>query len=380
MIAVLTTNGGTVTHGDGAATTLLVATIRGMLVFEREDASAPWDLTRTTLEDRHVSALLYVPGAGLLFAGAHGQGSLVVSKDLGLTWEPANNGLKSTHIYTMAQQERDGKTVLFLGTEPSALYRSDDLGASWVEIPEMMTVPDQDRWTFPPPPHIAHVKNISFHPAEPETLYVCIEQGALLKTTDDGKTWNEPRSYESENDKFYHDNHRVVIRPSNPKQIFMCGGEGLHYSADAGETWVHLMTRQDLIGYPDAMFIDPRNENVLYLGGPGNAPRDWGARKSANATVLKSTDGGVTWKHMRDGLPEEIIGNIEGMGMYRWDDKIMLIAGTATGEIYATENDGESWYVVSEDVPPISKGGHYRWFLDAKERMTVEDRYGRNEH
>ncbi|MBB5420876.1 photosystem II stability/assembly factor-like uncharacterized protein [Paraburkholderia atlantica] len=380
MIAVLTTNGGTVTHGEGAATTLLVATIRGMLVFERADANAPWKLTRKALEDRHVSALLYVPKAGLLFAGAHGQGSLSVSKDLGLTWEPANNGLNSTHIYTMAQQERDGRTVLFLGTEPSALYRSDDLGATWVEIPEMMTVPDQDKWTFPPPPHIAHVKNIAFHPAEPETLYICIEQGALLKTVDDGKTWTEPRSYESENDKFYHDNHRVLIRPSNPGQMFMCGGEGLHYSADAGETWVHLMTRQDLIGYPDAMFIDPRNENVLYLGGPGNAPRDWGARKSANATVLKSTDGGVTWDHMRNGLPTEIIGNIEGMGLYHWDDKIMLIAGTATGEIYATENDGESWYAISEDVPPISKGGHYRWFLDAKERMNVEGRYGRNEH
>jgi len=380
MIAVLTTNGGTVTQGDGAATTLLVATIRGMLVFERADTCAPWKLTRKTLEDRHVSSLLYVPNAGLLFAGAHGQGSLVVSKDLGVTWEPANHGLNSTHIYTMAQQERDGKTVLFLGTEPSALYRSDDLGASWVEIPAMMTVPDQDKWTFPPPPHIAHVKNIAFHPAEPETLYICIEQGALLKTTDDGKTWTEPRSYESEHDKFYHDNHRVLIRPSNPKQMFMCGGEGLHYSADAGETWVHLMTRQDLIGYPDAMFIDPRDENVLYLGGPGNAPRDWGARKSANATVLRSADGGVSWAHMRKGLPEEVIGNIEGMGLYHWDDKIMLIAGTATGEIYATENDGESWYVVSDDVPPISKGGHYRWFLDAKERLNVEDRYGRNEH
>ena len=104
MIAVLTTNGGTVTHGDGAATTLLVATIRGMLVFERAYAGAPWNLTRKTLEDRHVSALLYVPKAGLLFAGAHGQGSLVVSKDLGLTWQPADNGLNSTHIYTMTQQ------------------------------------------------------------------------------------------------------------------------------------------------------------------------------------------------------------------------------------------------------------------------------------
>lgn len=357
---------------------LLVATLRGMHVFERGSAGESWRPTRRALEHLHVSALLYEPKSGLLFAGAHGNGGLWVSSDLGLTWAARGTGIAGGHIYTLAAQETNAGVVLYAGTEPSALYRSTDLGLSWVEIKEMMTVPGQEKWTFPPPPHVAHVKNVAFHPAEPETLYVCIEQGALLKTVDGGKTWTEPRSYESENDKFYHDNHRVLIRRSNPAQLFMCGGEGLHYSADAGETWRHLMTRADTIGYPDAMFIDPRNENTLYLGGPGNAPRDWAAKKSADATVLRSTDGGETWQAIRNGLPAEIIGNIEGMGLYHWGDRIMLIAGTATGEVYATEDEGANWYVVSDELPPVSKGGHYRWFLDVGERERVEEKMRAN--
>ncbi|QYY29488.1 glycosyl hydrolase [Cupriavidus pinatubonensis] len=374
LIAVLSCNGGTVTHGSGPATRLFVATLRGMHVFERTGQGAPWQRTRSALEDRHVSALLFEPQSGLLFAGAHGKGGMWVSRDLGVTWEPRGNGLKSEHVYTLAAQQRDGRVVLYLGTEPSALYRSDDLGENWEEVSAMLSVPDQDKWTFPPPPHVAHVKNVAFHPAQPGTLYVCIEQGALLKTTDDGATWTEPRSYESAQDKFYHDNHRVLIRPSNPAQLFMCGGEGLHYSADAGETWTHLMTRADRIGYPDAMFIDPRDENVLYLGGPGNAPRDWGSKRSADATVLRSRDGGATWQEIRNGLPAEVIGNIEGMGLYHWADQVMLLAGTATGETYASEDGGENWYTVADNLPPISKGGHYRWFLQADEREKVEDR------
>lgn len=374
MIAVLSCNGGTVTHGSGPAVQLLVATLRGMHVFERESAGKPWRHVRATLEDRHVSCLLYEPQSGLLFAGAHGKGGLVRSADLGLSWEVCSVGLGSSHIYTLAAQAREGGHIrLYLGTEPSALYYSEDLGTSWSEMTEMLAVPDQDKWTFPPPPHVAHVKNVAFHPEVPDTLYVCIEQGALLKTVDGGKTWFEQRSYESAGDKFYHDNHRVLIRRDDPARLFMCGGEGLHGSSDAGASWTHLMTRSDRIGYPDAMFIDPRNEDVLYMAGPGNAPREWAAKRSADATVMRSRDSGKTWHEMRYGFPAEVIGNIEAMGLYQWGDEIMLLAGTATGELYANE-DGECWTAVANDLPPISKGGHYRWFLKVDERERIEAR------
>ena len=45
------------------------------------------------------------------------------------------------------------------------------------------------------------------------------------------------------------------------------------------------------------------------------------------------------------------------MGLYHWDKRAMLLAGTATGEVYACEDAGEDWSVVAEQLPPISKGG-----------------------
>ena len=374
LITCLSSNGKTTTEGDGPATVLLVATIAGVHIFERAAIGATWSLRHPALTDLHISALLREPRSGLLLAGAHGDGGLWGSLDEGRTWSPRSRGLRSKHVYTLALQYRDDRAVLFAGTEPSALYRSDDLGLSWHELPALTSVPDTELWTFPPPPHIAHVKNVSFHPSEPETLYVCIEQGALLKSTDDGQSWFEESGYDSSDDKFRHDNHRVLIKPSNPSALFMCGGEGLYASNDAGRTWEHLTDRSHRVGYPDAMFIDPRDENVLYMAGPRHAPMHWGETGAADPTVMRSTDGGRHWDEIRDGLPARIVGNIEAMGLYRWSDRVMLIAGTATGEVFACENAGERWEPVAEGLPPISKGGHYRWFLSASQREAIEAR------
>jgi photosystem II stability/assembly factor-like uncharacterized protein len=374
VIVCLSCNGGTVTAGESAATVLMVATVRGVHVFERSGPQQAWLLQRQTLADFHVSALCWESRSGLLFAGTHGNGGLWVSADRGQSWSPQMDGIEHRHIYTLAVQYRGDKTVLLAGTEPATLYRSDDLGRRWRSLSSLQAVEGSESWTFPPPPHVAHVKNIAFHPAEPETLYVCIEQGALLKSVDDGRTWIEEAGYASADDFFHNDNHRVLIKPSNSQALFMCGGEGLYASTDGGGHWEHLTGRDDRVGYPDAMFIDPRAEDVLYMAGPRFPPRRWGENRVADPTVLCSPDSGRSWKEIREGLPSPIVGNIEAMGLYQWGDHVMLVAGTATGEVFACEEAGEAWQKVADDLPPISKGGHYRWFLPPGERGRIEGR------
>jgi photosystem II stability/assembly factor-like uncharacterized protein len=79
--------------------------------------------------------------------------------------------------------------------------------------------------------------------------------------------------------------------------------------------------------------------------------------------VLKSSDGGRTWRELRAGLPARITGGIEAMGRHTWQRGTMLIFATANGEIYASDDDGESWTLIAQGLAPISKGVHYRAFL-----------------
>ncbi len=375
-VAVLSPNGETIAKGDVPATTLLVATIQGVLIYERDSQGKPWHLASRALTEFAISSILHEPKSGRILAGTHGGKGLWCSDDGGSTWKQLTNGMNRPHVYMLIAQSREDGLVLFCGTEPAALYRSTDLGESWTEMPSLRDVPDTDRWTFPPPPHIAHVKHLAFHAADPKTLYICIEQGALLKTVDDGATWVELTGYENValvEEKFRRDNHRVVVKPSNPKHLLLCGGEGLFRSYDGGSTWEHLLTRQSRIGYPDAMFLDPTDENTVILGGPGHAPREWAKEKNADSTVLISKDFGTTWTEKRNGLPTPVVGNIEAMGLYQHSAGVFLSAGTATGEIFVSDNNGENWETVAVNVPPISKAGHYRWFLTDERRQQIED-------
>lgn len=375
MLTCLSPNGGDVTRAEGPALNLMVGTVRGVYAVTREMPGSAWKVTHKAMTEKQISAVLFEPQSGFLFAGVHGNGGLWWSRDGGQTWTPRMSGLDKPHVYTLAVQYRGDKTVLFAGVEPAGLYRSDDLGETWHDLPSLVKVPGVERWNFPPPPHIAHVKHIAFHPTDPAVYYVCIEQGALLKTEDDGQTWLETSTFEADDDFFRNDTHRTVVRKTNTDDVFLATGEGLYRSLDAGKTWDHITFRSDRIGYPDVLFLDPRDDNVIYLGGAGAAPREW--RKmtppKSNAGLIRSTDNGRTWLELTQGLPDPVVGNIEAMTMHHWADQVTFFAGTATGEVFVSEDAGSSWNVLAKDLPPISKAGHYRWFLTAEQRAIVED-------
>lgn len=373
MYTCLSPNGSQLTSATGRLDTLLVATLTGALRLERAAPGQPWTLTGRMLGDFQISALLHEPRSGRLFAGTHGNKGFWASDDDGRTWRQLKNGLTSDHVYTIAVQYRGDRTVLFVGTEPAMLFRSDDLGESFTELPAMKDVPDTDKWRFPPPPHIAHVKQVCFHPTKPETYFVCIEQGALLKTIDDGKSWVELHGYEQPDMdiKFRHDAHRVVQPLDRPSDVYFCAGEGLYVSHDEGATWLQLQSRFDRIGYPDALFLDPRDQRTLYMGGAGEAPEEWRNTRNALAGVIRTRDGGRTWDELKNGLPAPVRGNIEAVAHHHAGDYLAIVAGTATGEVYLSDDAGESWSCIASGLPPISKAGHYRWFLSEEERAKV---------
>jgi photosystem II stability/assembly factor-like uncharacterized protein len=360
MTVCLSPNGPTVTQLRAAPTRLVVATIEGVGVFERVHARGPWTGVARALRESHVSSLAWEPDRGGLFAGAH-SGGLYFSADGGVGWERRSRGLAAEHVFCVATAKAATGTAIYAGTEPVSLFRSLDEGRSWVDLAAIRAVPGQDKWWFPPPPHTAHLKSLAFDERDPCTFYACIEQGALLKTTDGGESWRELDSYYRPDDPWYRDIHRVVPMPRDPDELFMTSGMGLYHSRDAGERWEKLSGTDFRLGYPDHFVVSPDDDNVLFMSGATQDPSRWRTSHMAGGTVMKSTDRGRTWKLADNGLPVSGRVNIEAMCMAVWPGGWSLFAANTDGEVYESDDGAGSWRLAARGLAPVSKVGHYKF-------------------
>jgi hypothetical protein len=359
MIACLSPNGQNVRHGGVPPTRLLVATIRGISVLEGERQGAPWSDRGRTLDGRHGSSLMLEPRQGGVFAGMH-DGGLSFSADGGETWTSRANGVTIEHVFSLGFAHHDEATVLYAGTEPASLFRSDDYGESWTELPGIKESEGRELWRFPGPPHLAHVKMMAIDPRDPATVYAAVEQGALLKTTDGGATWRELDSYSKPTDWTYRDIHQVVIHPENSAEIFMTTGMGLYHSLDAGETWDHLTDDNFRIGYPDHFIVSPLDGDTIFMSGASKNPGVWRKTRRAEPTIMKSRDRARSWTDASAGLPDDRRANIEAMSIAVYPGGFTLFAGTTDGEVFASDDGAERWALVAGGLAPVSKVYHYR--------------------
>jgi photosystem II stability/assembly factor-like uncharacterized protein len=353
-MALSVSHGGrTVTSANGPSNELLIGTVDGIVFLSRSQRGAPWSESRRALEGKHISALMITPD-GTLFAGAHkDDGGIQVSSDGGKTWEPRNEGLQSRNVYSMNYVEADGGLRVFAGTEPAHLHRSTDLGQHWEDLPAIRDVPTVDQWTFPGPPHIAHVKHINFDPRDPEIIYASIEVGGALKSEDGGKTWRDlPGVYE--------DVHRIIIPPTQPDRLYVTGGKGVWYSGDAGQNWTHLNEAPATIAYPDGLVVHPENANLVFTSGGFCQPGGWRTARTANSRIARSRDAGQNWDYLTGGLPDHIHGNIEALVIEVWPGGSALAAANTDGDVFYSDDEGDTWSVIARGLPAVSKGGHYR--------------------
>lgn len=358
MAITLSHGGPTIYRSPAPSRQVLVGTIEGVVCLERESGGPGWRVARRMLADQHIHALLLEPESRTLFAGVN-HGSIFASADGGETWERRDQGLTEPNIYSLACVRRADGVRVFAGTEPAHLFYSDDLGRSWAELPAFRSV-DTSRWSFPAPPHVAHTKHITFHPDDPDTLFVGVEQGGLLKSTDAGKTFRVIPGMDD-------DVHRTLINPLNPDRVYITTGIGMYVSSDGGTTWEQWTDlTHEIGGYPDLLVLHPRRPELMFVAAAEKGPGSWRRDHSAGSRISRSADGGKTWEPLLShGIPDRLRTAFEAMCLEDWGESCSLFAATATGEVWCSDDGGERWTEVVSGLAPISKGGHYAAFVTA---------------
>ena len=358
MFICLSPGGQSLTQGEAAKDKLLVGTVDGIFAFQKHGGS--WQGDGTMVPGKHFSSIIFEPATKTLFGGTYSC-EVYASTDLGKTWERRDSGIGDKEIYSLATQVINGKPRVYAGTQPAHLYYSDDLGKSWTELPGVRQVPGVEKWTFPGPPHLAHVKSITFHPKDPSIIHLAVEVGGFLKSTDGGETWTTI-------DNINPDAHRVLIPTNDPSKLYgtapttNCGPEtpaGFCVSSDGGASWKSMTPRDFRIGYVDPFFVHPGDPNLLFVAGAKTGPGTWRKLHTADARIARSRDGGKSWEMLTGGLPEHIRANIEGMAMDVWNGGYAIFAGTTDGDVFYSEDEGNHWQTIIKGIGPVSKSHHH---------------------
>ncbi|MFC3611572.1 glycosyl hydrolase [Staphylococcus piscifermentans] len=284
------------------------------LVIVKETATGY--IVETRLEGTHPVDLAQNPTSPeVLYCATYGNG-LWKSEDNGDHWkaigqmnayhEPTlGKGITSAYMTAVAINPHHPE-ILYVGTEPSAIYYSEDGGQTFTEFKEVQHLPSQPFWEFPARPYTNHVQDLMPSSKDSQTLNAAIEFGAFINTTDGGETWNDRPFFSPK------DIHEMVTHPSKPGKLFAVCGDGLalegHSFAESdndGMSWQYSSKGLDKHPYLYSIAINPEDASDLLVGAAQNAfaahYRDE-EKEYPRATIYRRNQDG-SWSECAQGLP-----------------------------------------------------------------------------
>lgn len=281
-----------------------------------------------------------------LYAGTFDHG-LFVSHDGGERWQQAGEGIPHGRVLSVAVSPSarvDGRGIVFAGTEPSSIYRSEDGGATWRDLPSLRSLPSAPTWSFPPRPWTSHVRWIAPSWANPDLLFAGIELGGVMRSVDGGATWEDRKPGS------YHDAHAVLMHPIATERVYEAAGGGAAMSRDAGETWTEVDDGRDR-HYVWGLALDPVDPDLWFVSATHGARHAHGDRGSAEAFIYRRRGDGP-WQALAGGLPTPLPVMPYALLAPR-DQPGTFFAGFRDGAIWRSDDRGDSWRELDVQLPSL---------------------------
>jgi photosystem II stability/assembly factor-like uncharacterized protein len=278
--------------------------------------------------------------------------------------------------------------TIYVGVGSGNLWKTENNGLTWRPIFEKeSTFTIGDVAVAPSDPDVVWVGSGETQPRHSGYSYAGT---GVFKSIDAGATWRNMG---------LHDTHhigKVIIHPDDPDIVYVAAighfwsrneQRGVFRTVDGGTSWQQVLFVNDDTGAVD-LAMDPSDPSIVYA-------TMWqtvsGEAKTAGAEsgIYKSSDGGVTWTRLSGGLPPGPLGRI-GLDIapsnptvaYAFVDNWNEYTGEQDperpreiigGEVYRSDDRGESWRKVNEeDLYPVFR--IYGWkFADIRVAPDNED-------
>jgi hypothetical protein len=317
---------------SGYSERIFVGTADGVRLLE--PGQNGWQIAKQGLDNGPVNTLLAVDGG--ILCGVLGWG-VYRTDESAERFEPASEGLPLPHVCALAADPSQPATA-YAGTTPPRLYRTDDSGRSWRELPAFARAPGAENWVYPVAPGWPNIRWILAGPADPQTLSVGVEIGGLIRSADGGTTWEDRTSDMNK------DVHCVAAHPAAPDVLYTSTPQGPYRTDNGGRSWTHLW-RDRSPSYSAQIALHPAQPGTAVVG----ISRGF---RGGDAALYRSTDRGESWMRVTEERPS-LAGTIFKALAFSRTTPQVAAAGTMAGEVWLSEDGGASWRIVASGLPPV---------------------------
>jgi photosystem II stability/assembly factor-like uncharacterized protein len=296
------------------------------------------------------------------------------SNDGGKTWEPVDNkivydGVAGTHqwydgtphpwefkrVWHLEPSWNDPDTV-YAGVEDAALFRTKDGGKSWTELSGLRKHGSGPRWQ--PGGGGMCLHTIIIDHKNPNRMFIAISAAGAFRTEDGGGTWQPinkglySKYIPDPTAEVGHCVHHVAMHPARPDVLFMQKHWDVTRSDNAGESW------QEVSGNLPTDFgfvidVHAHQPETIYVVPIKSDSEHF--PMDGKLRVYRSRVGGNEWEELSKGLPERdcYVNVLRDAMAVDSLDKCGVYFGTTGGQVYASADSGDTWAPIVRDLPGV---------------------------
>jgi photosystem II stability/assembly factor-like uncharacterized protein len=361
-----------------AGVRVLVGTRKGAFILTSDERRQQWDVSGPHFAGWEMYHLKGSPvDPNRIYAsqsnGWFGQ-QIQRSDDGGQTWNPVGHdfqyeGEAGTHLHYDGstrpfafsrvwhlEPDLTNPDVVYAGIEDAAIFRSNDAGMTWSELPGLRRH-SGDTWAPGAGGLCAHT--ILLDPTRPNRMFTAISAAGVFRSDDSGQTW-QPRNKGLNSEGILPDPdaevghcvHRIAMHPSRPDTLFMQKHWDVMRSDDGGDSWREISGNLPTdFGFP--IDVHAHEPGTIYVV-PITSDSEHFVM-DGKLRVYRSRTGGDEWEALTRGLPQEncyvnilrdamAVDRLESCGVY---------FGTTGGQVYASADSGENWQPIVRDLPSV---------------------------
>lgn len=276
-------------------------------------------------------------------------------------------------LWVLAFGGADEPGVMHAGTIPGGLFTTRDHGETWALNRPLWNhhsrggdlfageATSDNTWGGTPAAvdygeFAPGIHSVVVDPRDSKHLYVGVSSAGVLESTDGGESWQGRNKgmlmdyLPNPEAEWGHDPHFVTCCPGDPDHLWQQNHCGVFYSADGARTWRKVSDPEVAVhfGFPVAT-SDTEGQTAWVVPARADSER---MAVGAGLFVARTEDGGASWETLREGLPQGDAYDI----VYRHaldasGDRVCF--GSTTGNVYLSEDRGESWRAVGQNFPPV---------------------------